>query len=146
MAKKRRRDRRFTGNARRPSDRAVLVYRADEPCLTYRCPVCGADTITAVVGPGTPPDTVRCMTTPGCTGHAVTDLDGPRKVPDVAAAWEWYKPNTEMIATVRKQGGPLWEHVQAGGMLLRHRRTFGEIIHGLEQASAALAENRRADE
>jgi hypothetical protein len=108
---------------RQAAARAVVVHRADEPCLTYTCPTCGADTITAVVDPGTPPDRVRCMTTPECTGHAVTDLDAPRTVPDTAAAWEWYKPDTKMIAAVRAKGGPLWAHVAAGGMMLRHRRT-----------------------
>jgi hypothetical protein len=105
-------------------ERQLVVFRADEPCLTYTCPACSALTITAVVDPGEPPATVRCMTTKGCTGHAVTDFS--KHVPDVAAAWEWYKPDTKMIAAVRAQGGPLWEHVSRGGMMLRHRRTVRE--------------------
>lgn len=132
---------RASSGGRTARDRAVVVYRADEPCLTYQCPACGSSFVTAVVDPGTPPDVVGCVATPGCRGQATTDLDH-RKVPDEAASWEWYRPNTDMIATVRARGGPLWEHVKAGGMMLRHRRSIRDLTAELGAAAAKLEQAR----
>lgn len=94
----------------------------------YRCPTCGKFTVTADVDDGTTPATLGCRATPGCTGMAYSlgypDADRwPAAVPRTPG-WEWYAPDAAAMQRVRHQGGAMWAHVSAGGLMIR-RRTVG---------------------
>ena len=85
----------------------------------YTCRKCGQETVTVDVDEGVTPFIIFCKVTKGCNGHAQSSMY--RVPPETAdrATHEWYKPPTMKGLTLAER-----EHVERGGLLLRHRKAI----------------------
>lgn len=90
----------------------------------YRCDRCHGYTVTLDVDRGTTPARLGCRATEGCAGHAVSlgyPAEWPAGVP-TAPRWEWYRPDAAACDRIRAADPGMWQHVEAGGLLIRPRR------------------------
>lgn len=87
----------------------------------YTCPDCGGYTVTVDRDEGTTPAFLDCRARVGCKGMAASAWypSGPRPGHIPPPAWEWYRPDAAETKRLKRKWFGAWEHVRAGGLLLR---------------------------
>ena len=94
----------------------------------YTCPICHGYTVTIDRAEGVTPFMLDCRASgkPGdCNGKAESSFypKGPRPKHIPAPSWEWYKPEADEYKFL---SGPIKDHVDMGGLLLRKIGGGGE--------------------
>lgn len=104
----------------------------------YKCNRCHSYTVTIDLHVGTTPATLRCRANGlqpheqgACTGTARSAfyprLPWPSNAPAPLPTWEWYTPSGTLAEQMRRRGGPEWEHVERGGLLLRRHGGTNDV-------------------
>lgn len=105
------------GNTARRMRQDAAARAIPQPDIkVYRCDGCEHRAVITAPPRVEVPDEVGCLAGTGCTGRARLVDTGRRDWPPV---WEWYLPDGPMLARLKHDGGPLWEHAQRGGLLVR---------------------------
>lgn len=91
--------------------------------VLYLCTTCSGWTCTVTVDDGPTLTGIRCRTSVACPGTATYQGHPTPWPPDAPThpGWEWYRPDVVDLDAIQRAGGPLWQHVTAGGLLLRAR-------------------------
>jgi hypothetical protein len=101
----------------------VILHQAgtlrDPLVAVFGCPKCGRQVRTSVIDEGTVPDTLGCRATAGCDGVAARTGMGKPFPGQKRPGWEWYAPDAAAMLRLQATGGPTWDHVAAGGLLIR---------------------------
>lgn len=109
----------------RADRRARRARGRDGDLVVYLDRLCGYYTVTRQIDPtGVVPDELGCRNPAGCPNTAGRLRELPRPWPantPIDTRWEWYQPDAGRMDLEQRRGGPLWEHIRRGGLMLRLR-------------------------